>query len=618
MGHLQSCDALAATNALVVAPDGVAFHPASTSLERQAAVTQALSGACFAGLDYEQLQHQLYDAEPGQPDDPPIRFAVSIAPFPSSRRALYKSIRIAHGEATYVFEPVFVDTPEGPQAAMLTFEEFVADMWHKGVRCGIDAAVVRAGIASRKPLRCVVARRRDAVPGQDAAIVEATTALRRSNAPRELANGKLDLHTFQNRFPQVAARTRLLRKVPRTPGRRGVELSGAWIEPPVPKDVELVGVAGTGTVIEHLDGTDWLVAAVQGFVNVDRKSGRIAIGPKIVSREGVSVRTTGNLQLAGEYEEFGEVQENRLVEGAGITIHGDVFGRIVSRGGTITLRRNLMGGAASSVEGAIRVGGVAENAVLQTRAGEVSVGRAQSCIITGTKVRIGQATNCEIMADEVVIGSASGCAIAARSIVIDSAGPRQHNEMTLFALLPDTARLDALIADRHERAEAFGRLARRHLEAVAELTRRHDVRTYLALAPRLQRREVALNAAQLQAYRRIAAAVAPVLQEIAQLSLAARQASAQQASMREQAQAAARDREALGGAASCKVRLLVGDTVVRALPYDPDRGVPYDLPAKDVRSSLRAQAHARAAVGGGSSGSLDWTPETLAGAPVTE
>lgn len=611
MGHPPTCDALAATPALVIDADGVAFHPASTSQERQAAVTQALSGAYFAGLDYDLFQHQLYDAEPGSPGDPPIRFAASLAPFPPSRRALYKSVRIAHGEATYVFEPVFIDTPGGPQAAVPTFDEFVADLWHKGVRCGIDAAVVRAGIASRKPLRCVVACRRDAVPGQDAAIVETTTALRRCNAPRELANGKLDLHTFQNRFPQVAARTRLVRKVPRTLGRRGVELSGAWIEPPLPKDLELVGVAGTGTVIEHLDGADWLVAAVQGFVNVDRKSGRISIGPKIVSREGVSVRTTGNLQLAGEYEEFGEVQENRLVEGAGITIHGDVFGRIVSRGGTITLRRNLMGGAASNAEGAIKVGGVAENAVLQTRAGEVSVQRAQSCIITGTRVRIGQATNCEIMADEVVIGSASGCAIAARSIVIDSAGPRQHNEMTLFALLPDTARLDALIADRNERADAFGRLARRHLEAVAELTRRHDVRTYLALAPRLQRREVALDAGQLQAYRRIAAQVAPVLQEIAQLSLAARQAGAQQAAMREQAQAAQRDKDALGGAASCKVRLLAGDTVVRALPYDPEQGVPYDVPPKDVRSRLRTEAHARPVVGGGSAGPLEWAPPAL-------
>lgn len=609
MGHPSSNDALAPCTAvpvLIHGSDGVSFHPASSPAQRQAAVTQALAGACFAGLDYDRFQRLLYDAEPGGTDESPVTFAGAIVPFPPDRRALYKSVRIAHGEATYVFEPVFLDTPDGPQPATLAFDEFVADLWHKGVRCGIDAAAVRAGIASRKPLRCVVACRREAVPGRDAVIVEATAALHRSNAPRELADGRLDLHTFENRFPQVEARTRLLRKVAATPGRRGVELSGAWIEPALPRDVELATVAGAGTVIEHLDGSDWLVAAVQGFVNVDRRSGRIAIGPKIVSRDGVSVRTTGNLQLAGEYEEFGEVQENRVVEGGGITIHGDVFGRIVSRGGTITLRRNLMGGAATSAEGAIRVGGVAANAVLQTRCGEVTVQRAQNCVITGTRVRIGHATNCEIMADEVVIKSASGCAIAARSIVIDSAGPRNHDEMTLFVLSPDTSRLDGILADRTARADAFGRLARRHLDAVAGLAQRHDVRTYLALAPRVQRREVALDAVQLQAFRRIAAQVAPGLREISQLTLAARQAGAQQALMREQAAAAQRDKDALGGAATCKVRLLAGETVVRTLPYDPDQGVPYDVPAREVRHRLRALAHARTAVGGGSSGPLEW------------
>jgi hypothetical protein len=100
-----------------------------------------------------------------------------------------------------------------------------------------------------------------------------------------------------------------------------------------------------------------------------------------------------------------------------------------------------------------------------------------------------------------------------------------------------------------------------------------------------------------------------VLREIAQLSLAARQAGAQQASMREQGQAAQRDKDALGGAASCKVRVLVGDTVVRALPYDPDQGAPYDVPAKNVRFRLRTQAHARAAIGGGNAGALEWAQQ---------
>jgi uncharacterized protein len=377
----------------------------------------------------------------------------------------------------------------------------------------------------------------------------------------------------------------------------------------VPKDVELVSLAGTGTVIEHLDGTDFLVAGVQGFVNVDRRSRRISIGPKIVSREGVSVRTTGNLQLTGEYEEFGEVQENRVVEGGNITIHGDVFGRIVSRGGAIVLRHNLMGGTATNTDGAIRVAGVAANAVLQTKAGEVAVQRAQSCVITGTRVRIGHATNCDIIADEVVIGSASGCAIAARSIVIESAGPHKHSEMALFTLVPDTSRLDGEIADFTAQGLAYGRLTQRHTEAVDAITSRREVGTYLALAQRVRKREVALTPEQLRAFQKIAVQVGPALQEVARLSLAARQAQTQQALMQEGARAAQARKDALAGAASCRVRMLAGETVMRAMPYNPEHGAAYDVAARDVRTRLRAEAQARVPVWSGSTGTLAWPPD---------
>ncbi|GGY79058.1 flagellar assembly protein A [Pseudoduganella plicata] len=592
--------------------DGVFFRASSTAAERQAAVGQTfLSGAYFSGLDYDLFLHLLYDASSGEADEP-VRFADTVEPLALARRALYKSVKIVLGEADYYFEPVFLDagaaTQDANQGETLRFDEFVADMWQKGIRFGIDAVAVRAAIGNGKPGRCLVARRRDAVPGRDGAIVEVTEALHRSNAPREGANGKLDLHTFQNRFPQVSARTRLLKKMLPVPGIRGYELSGIPIEAPVPKDVELTSVAGTGTVIEHLDGTDFLVAAVQGFVNVDRRSRRISIGPRIVSREGVSVRTTGNLQLTGEYEEFGEVQENRVVEGGNITIHGDVFGRIVSRGGTIVLRHNLMGGTAINADGAIRVAGVAANAVLQTRAGEVAVQRAQSCIITGTRVRIGVAINCEIMADEVVIGSASGCAIAARSIVIESAGPHKHGEMMLFALVADTSRIDDEIADLAARGQSYARLTQRHRDAIDVITGRREVSAYLALAQRVRQREVVLTPEQLRAFQKIRLQVGPALQEVAQLSLAARQAQTQQALMQEGARAAQARKDALAGAASCRVRLLAGETVMRAMPYNPEHGAAYDLPARDVRTRLRAEAQTRAPVWSGSTGTLAWPP----------
>lgn len=598
---------------LVQRDDGVWFRTGVATVDRQAAAGHVfLSGSRFAGLDYAVFLRLLFDAGPELPaalrEQPLVRFADAVVPFVTARRALYKSVKIIAGEADYFFEPVFLDTGGAePEPATLDFDEFVADMWIKGIRFGIDAAAVREAIGSSRPARRVAARRLDPVSGQDATIVEVSQDIHRSNAPRERPDGRLDLHTFQNRFPQVPARVRLLKKVPRTAGTRGFELSGIPIEPPVPKDIELTSVAGTGTVIEHLDGDDYLVAAVTGFINVDAKSRRISIGPKIISKEGVSVRTTGNLQLTGEYEEFGEVQENRVVEGGNITIHGDVFGHIVSRGGAIALRRNLMGGTAVNADGAIRIGGTAANAVVQTKQGEIAILFAQSCVITGSKVTIEEAANCEIVADEVVIGTASGCAIAARRIAIGSAGPRKQNEMLLFALVPDTVRLDTVIADHATRAVTAGATAARHKAAVDEITGRQDVRSYLALATRVRKREVTLTAEQLPRFQKMAVQVGPALKEVARLSLAAKEALGQQTVFEEQVAALRQERDEVAGVASCKVQLLAGETILRKMVFQPGAGAAYDMAARDVRLRLRAGSAGHVPLFLGSEGSLDWS-----------
>lgn len=602
--------------AVVSRPDGVWLLTGAGFVDAQAAVGHVfLSGSYFEGLDYGVFLRMLFGAGPelqeALRDQPMVRFADAVVPFLSARRALYKSVKIIAGEADYFFEPVFIDTGEGePQPSTLKFDEFVADMWIKGIRFGIDAAVVRESIAATKPARRVVARRLDPVPGADAAIVEVSQQIHRSNAPRELANGRFDLHTFQNRFPQVKARVRLLRKEPRTAGVRGFELSGIPIDAPVSKDLELTGVAGTGTVIEHLDGDDYLVAAVEGFINVDSKTHRISIGPKIVSREGVSVRTTGNLQLTGEYEEFGEVQENRVVEGGGITIHGDVYGNIASRGGTVQLKRNLMGGTATNVNGAIRIGGVAANAVVQAKVGDVTIREAQNCVITGSKVTIREATNCEIMADEVVIGVATGCAISARSTVINSAGPRKQSEMLLFALVPDTLRYDDAINDFTARAGHFAAQAERHKAAIDEITGRQDVRSYLTLATRVRKHEVTLTAEQLPRFQKMAEQVGPALKEVAKLSLAGKEAQVQQQAMLVQAEQVRQRRNEIAGVATCKVKMLAGDTILRTMVFQPDGGAPYDLAPKDIKAKLRAGSFSHAPVASAAQGPLDWTSAT--------
>ncbi|MTW02277.1 DUF342 domain-containing protein [Duganella ginsengisoli] len=599
-------------SSLVQREDGVYFRADATAAASQAAVNQVfLANGYFSGLDYAVFIRVLYNAgaelPPSLKGKDLIRFADSILPFHAQRRELYKSVRIINGEAEYYFEPVFFMVPDMPPTpARLNFDEFVADMWVKGIRFGIDAPAVKATIASGRITRLIAARRLNATPGRDAVVVEVAQNIHRSNAPREMSNGRFDLNTFQNRFPQMPPNVRLLRKVPRVPGIRGYELSGIPLEAPQPRDIDLAAMCGPGTAVEEVNGVEFLVSTTEGFLSIDG-SKRISIGPKIISREGVSVRTTGNLQLTGEYEEFGEVQEQRSVDGGNITIHGDVFGNINSRGGIISLRRNLIGGAAMNADGDIEVKGVASGAVLQTKRGVVTLGRAESCIITGTKVVIGEASNCEIMADEVEIKTAEGCAIAARRIAIGSAGPRKQIEMLLFPLVPDTSKYDKNIAELEEKAARHGAAAAKIKAEIETLTNAPDVRNYLTLATRVRKQEVVLTPEQLALFQKMAVQVGPALRAVGKLSLGVKEAQAEQAKVQEQAAQVRQRKLAVMGQGACKVDLVTGDMVVRTMEYSPDHGAAYDHPAREIKARLRATAHRAAPLFMGSAGTVDWT-----------
>lgn len=604
--------------AIVKRTDGIFFSADASAVACLSAVSQIfLSSAYFAGLNYPVFSKMLYNVGPELPeslrDKPLLRFADSIEAFSAARRALYKTVKIINGEAEYYFEPVFFEVPEGlpaqpAQPARLNFDEFVSDMWVKGIRFGIDAPAVREVIASGRLARIIVARRLNAMPGKDAAIVEVSQDIHRSNAPLEKADGKLDWQTFQNRFPQVKPHVKLLRKVPRAAGVRGYELSGLVLEPPVPRDIELASVAGEGTVIENLRGGEFLVSAVEGFLSVDPGSKRLSVGPKIISREGVSARTTGNLQLTGEYEEFGDVQEQRVVEGGNITIHGDVFGNIVSRGGDVVLGKNLMGGSATNADGAIRVQGVASGAVLQTRRGEIVLARAESCIISGTRVVIGEASNCEIMAEEVVIKVAEGCAIAARKIEIVHAGPRKQNEMLLHVLVPDTAKFDKKIAELQPRVQHAAREADVRKAEMDAITSQTEVRNYLNLATRVRKREVMLTPDQEPLFHKMAESVGPLLRQVAKVSLALKAAQVQQEQAQEEVNQVQRQKSAVQRGSRCAVELLTGDVLVRTMTFVPGEPAPYDRPAKEIKTRVRTAAPGSTVLHSGDVAPIHWAP----------
>ena len=572
------------------------------------------SGRYFIGLDYAVLCALLYGTGPAATPGPDglVRLSSSIASFDTARRGLYGAPRIHDGMADYTFEPVSVfnaGAPGGQAPAFLDMDEFIAHLWGKGVRFGIDIGAVRAAVASNGTAGLVtVANRLAPGPGVDAQIVEVASELHRSDAPKQLANGKLDLMSFQNRFPQIKPGTRLLKKVPAEPGTPGIELSGAPLAPPPPADLDLATMAGNGTLVERTGGGEFLVAQQAGFLNVDPATSKISIDAKIISHDGVSARTTGNLQLTGDYEEFGEVQEMRVIEGEGITLHADVFGKIISRGGQILLSRNLVGGSATNRRGDITIEGVASGAVIQAKNGSVTVQRAENCVISGTRVRVGHAVNCEIIGNEVDVGQAEGCALAGRQVRVESTAPRRDSEMLVLALRPDCAKIDEVIAQVGARVAQFAALVAEQKAEVERLTAEPEVRRYVTLASKVRKNEITLTAEQLPMFQKMAIGVGAQLKAIGKASLDVKAAETEQQAGQALIDKLVQQRSDGNLASSVSIGSLRGDTQVRTLPFNPDGSSAYDLAPRDIKARLRTTA-VSSLLFAGNSGDFRWTSE---------
>ncbi|SDA40448.1 MULTISPECIES: flagellar assembly protein A [unclassified Janthinobacterium] len=589
--------------------EGVFLDLSLAPAQLRAAVEQLFqSGQLLAGLDYALFLLTLFHApvpRSAPRGDALLRIATRVAPFPPQRRLLYKQVKIRGDSAEFYFEALLPDA-DGQVPARREFDELVADLWGKGVRYGLDSLAVRALLDAGKAERITVARALAPQPGRDAQLVEVSQGIHRDDAPRERPDGRLDLLSFKNRFPQVKKHARLLRLLPGAPGLPGYDLAGNVLPPPAPLALELASVAGAGTQVERYSDGDFLVASVDGYVNVD-EHGKISIDSKIVSREGVSSRTTGNLKLRAAYEEFGEVQEQRLVDGSDITIHGDVYGHLHSHGGLILLERNLVGGAAFNEHGDVRVAGVASGSVVQALSGEVRLQRAESCVIAGTRVVIDQASNCEIIADEVVIELAEGCAVAARTIRIGSAGPRKQVEMLVFPLVPDLSALEQQIAESLAKAAQLLQMQHKRQQEIDAIAQLPEVRNYLLLAGQLRRGELQLQPAQQVQYDKLAARIAPVLKEVARLRLDVKQSEISQAQMLALAAQLRVERQAMASQSRCTLGLVDGETTVRAMVVPPGSAKVYDRPPKEIKALLRSATPATQPVFAASTGSLEWT-----------
>ena len=617
---------------LIQRPDGIYIDLGLPPPARAAAINQVYAaGFCLAGLSYPVLIKALYDVGPdlglaenqNQIQTQAVRLASAARQIPASRLPLYKPPKPGRGYAEYYFEPLFLDeevladgTVLPERVARLDVDEFVAAMWGHGIRFGIDVAAVFNAIKSPKAERITFATDLEPEPGQDATVLEVSDALHRSDAPKARADGRIDLHSFENRFPQIKAGVRLLKKVPAAPGLPGFDLAGRMTAPAPPADLVLGHLAGDGTEVQQLADGDYIVSTREGFLAVDPKSHRVSVTDKIVSLDGVSGRTTGNLELAGAYEEYGDVQEQRDVTGGDITVHGNVYGNIHSRGGAVVLDRNLVGGSIRNANGPITIAGVASNAVIHTGSGAITVARAENCIISGGSVTIGEASNCEIVADALRIATAEGCAVAGRDVEIECAGPRRRTEMVVYVLLRDVARFDQELAELDLRRGELARALAGHEEEAARISALPDMRRYLALAQKLRNQELTVSPEQAHILRKIAAGVAEPMQALDRLKKDGQIALTQQKLLCDRIDSVMAQKLAAAGTARCGLHMVSGETVVRTMPYPvaaastgPGAGAlpPLaQLPARDIKQRLRGTPAGGAVLFWESEGALNW------------
>lgn len=596
----------------------------------------------FVGLDYGCMHKLLYAFDTAEMAKmaqslqrankaPLLRLAKDIVSFPAERQQLYRGVKLVEDghSAVYMFEPVFIERvieeqvagPPGPDGeptfervrktvsehAKLDLDEFIAAMWTKQVRFGIDTAAVARALATDQSEQIVIARLLLPTLGTDASVAELTASLHRSDAPKILADGRVDLRQFQNRFPQVAKETKLIRKVPRVPGKPGWNIAGQELVSEIPRDVDIELLAGPGTRIERTADGEFILANMSGFLQYDAASNSLSIVDKIINLEGVSTRTTGNLELSGdEYEEHGEVQERSQIEGKHMNFHSDVFGNIVSHAGKVVLKRNLAGGSIENPGGEIHIEGNASRASLVAPGGEITLHYAETCLIIGKKVTIGRAIYCDILADEVAIEQSEGTAVAGQRIQVGNSTVRRDVETTISVLVPDLTayakQMDELIVAETEAGQAVTD----KLQEIEALTAQKDVKSYSMLVGRVRAKEITMTADQAANWDKLEARVAPILRRMRDLSEELQTVRAAHESVAKKIQDVTAERQQMSVDIGCGVAQISGETLVRTLRVHPDDPPLVTLSARDLRARLRESDARNRILFSGSSGSFAW------------
>jgi len=545
--------------------------------------------------------------------EPLLKLATDIVPFPAQRQKYYRNPRLIEGgdAAEYAFGPIIAEDEDeesqDTKTVQLDVDEFIAVMWSKSVRFGINTQLVQEAFMREQNELAVVARMRGATEGNDATIEELIDSLHRSNVPKLLPDGRVDLRQFQNRFPQMGKNTKLIRKVPRVPGKSGWTLTGKEITPKVPKDFDIATLAGPGTRVERNNLGEFIVADMEGFLQIDAHSHQFSIANKIVNHEGVSQRTTGNLVIrAEEYEEHGVVEEHAQVEGKHMTFMDAVFGDLISRGGRVILNENLSGGSIVNPGGVITVEGKASRSSLEAVGGTIVLQYAENCRIVGAKVSIDKAVHCDVLAQNLFIDVAEGCTLAAPKSQIGDANSRHEVETTIAIMVPDVGaafrEMEDLLRQMDE-CEGAMNVQKAEMEALSE---QPEVKTYQLLNAKLRANEVNMTREQEANWQKLIGRVTPILKRLKTMSDAMRDLNGVRQNLSKRLAVIQRETEKASLDISCNVGNVSGDTIIRTMIMHPDHMALETLPTRELHARLRESSADSETLFSDDSGEFHW------------
>lgn len=591
-------------------------------------------GACFQGMDYALFLKLLYDNDwlaAMRGSQKKFKVAAAIIRFPQERQELYRPVKLLENNtrADYIFEKIYITvayeepvygkmdqngTPQitgykpktKQQLAKLDFDEFVAAMWLKGVKFGIEEEAVRKAIAKAEAGRITIARHLEPTEGSDAAILEVCPNLHRDLTPKILLSGQADLRAFKNRFPQVANGERLLKKIPKRLGKLGYKVTGVAIEPKIPKDLDLYALSALGTKVIKESDAEYIVAAMNGFLTLDTQTNKVSVTEKIETKSGISSKTTGDLDLSvSEFIEHGEVQEGRVVEGKNMTFTSNVYGNLISKGGNIRIDGNLSAGTAQSTGGNISLSR-SLGSVVRATSGEVTAKYCESSTIIGKIVRIQQAVNCEIIADEVYSDAVMGCLVAAKIIKLRSSNERKDRESLITVFIPDFSESDKCIADLQKKIYDDQARITAIMREIELLTADKEFARYIALDKQIKSGSVKLTDDQEYNWQKLATKNAKAYSQLMKLN---DQINAFELSLKESGEELAKStlaRDKTGEGISCVIDRVEGQTIVQTMRANNAVEDFSKMSGADITGKLQMTGKDKNRIFAKTSGSINW------------